>query len=285
MNFQVVIDALTRIVYDIVNFIPKLVNGLLILLVGYLVARLVRWIISVVLRRAGFDPLVERAGLTGALKGLGIKAPLSAILSQAVFVLLLLSFLITATRIMGLEPVARVFESLLAFLPTLIAALVVFLIGGVAAQFLGNTVTALASGTGLRAPARLGRIVQYLASVFVVIIALGVLGMDTALLVTAVTIMIGAFGLALSLALGLGARGVVRHIMAGYYVRQRFRPGQPIAFEEVSGSVSGVGGVNTLVETDNGSVLFPNGLLLEAIVRSPRPLGAPPEAPPEEPAA
>ena len=276
MDFRVVLDALTKIVNDIVNFIPRLVNGLIILAVGYLVARVVRWIVSAVLRRAGFDPLVERAGLTGALQGLGVRAPLSAILSQAVFVLLLLSFLVTSTRIMGLEPVAQVFEKLLAFLPTLIAALIVFLIGGVAAQFLGNTVTALAAGAGVNGPARLGKIMQYLVSVFVVIIALGVLGMDTALLVTAVTIVIGAFGLALSLALGLGARGVVRHVLAGYYVRQRFRPGQPIAFENVTGSVGGIGGVNTLVETADGSVVLPNGLLLESVVSSPPP---PPGAP------
>jgi len=268
MSFQIVIDALMKIVYDIVNFIPKLINGIIILLVGYLVTRVVRWIVSTVLRRVGFDPMVERLGLTGAMKGLGVKAPLSAILSQAVFVLLLLSFLITSARLMGLEPVAQVFEKLLAFLPTLIAAIVVFLIGGVAAQFLGNTVTALALGAGVNSPARLGKIVQYLISVFVVITALGVLGMNTALLVTVVTIMIGAFGLALSLALGLGARGLVRHILAGYYVRQRFHPGQPIFFEDVSGAVGGVGGVNTLVETAEGSVILPNGLLLESVVRS-----------------
>lgn len=275
MDFRIVIDALTKIVYDIVNFIPRLVNGLIILVVGYVVALLVRRIVSFVLRRVKFDPLVERAGLTGALKGLGVKAPLSYILVQSIFVLLLLSFLITSARLMGLEPVAQVFEKLLAFLPTLLAALVVFLIGGIAAQFLGNTVTALAAGAGVNTPARLGKIVQYLVSVFVVIIALGVLGMDTALLVTAVTIMIGAFGLALALALGLGARGVVRHVLAGYYVRQRFRPGQPIAFEQVAGEVGGVGGVNTVIETAQGTVVLPNAMLLESVVASPQTPAAP----------
>ena len=270
MNFEVVIDALTKIVYDIANFIPKLVNGIIILLVGYLVARVIRWIVSGLLRRSGFDPLVERAGLTGALQGLGVKASLSSILSQAIFMLLLLSFLITSTRLMGLEPVAQIFEKLLAFLPTLIAALIVFLIGGVAAQFLGNTVTAMALGAGVNSPARLGQIVQYLISIFVVIIALGVLGMDTALLVTVVTLVIGAFALALSLALGLGARGVVRHILAGYYVRQRFQPGQPFAFEQTRGAVGSVGRANTLVETPEGSVILPNGLLLDSVITSPQ---------------
>lgn len=282
MNFHILIDALTQTVQNIVNFIPSLVNGLIILVVGYLVARLIGWAVRQVLRRAGFDPLVERVGLTGTLRGLGVSTPLSDILAQAVFALLLLSFLITSTRMMGLEPVAQLFERLLAFLPTLIAALIVFLLGGIAAQFVGNTVTALAAGAGVNSPGRLGKIVQYVISVFVLIIALGVMGVDTTMLVTAVTIMIAAFGLALGLALGLGARGVIRNVLAGYYVRQRFPVGRAIAFDEVSGSVSGVGGVNTVVETAEGAVVFPNGLLLDSVVRSPQ---VPPAARPETPDA
>ena len=102
MNFQVVIDALTKIVTDIINFIPNLVNGLIILVVGYLIARLVRWIMATVLRRLKFDPLIERTGITGSLRGLGVKMPLSEIFAQTIFTLLLLSFLITSTRLMGL---------------------------------------------------------------------------------------------------------------------------------------------------------------------------------------
>lgn len=274
MNFQIVIDALSNIVRDILNFIPNLINGLIILVIGYLVALLVRWIIKAALRRFKFDPMVERAGLTGALRGLGISTPLSAILAHAVFVLLLLSFLITATRLMGLLPVAQIFERILNFLPTLLAATIVFLIGGIVAQFVGNMVSTVGRGAGLTYAARLGRLIQYLISIFVVILALSVMGMDTALLVTVVTIVIAAFGLALGLALGLGARNVVQHILAGYYMRQRFPVGRAIAVGEVSGEVGGIGGVNTVVRTADGTVVFPNSVLLESTLRSP---GAQPE--------
>lgn len=126
MDFQVVIDSLTRIVLDIINFIPNLINGLIILLVGYLIARLVRWLIANVLERVRFDPLVERTGITGSLRGLGVQPPLSQIVAQTIFTLLLLSFLITTTRLMGLEAVARLLEQLLLFLPNAIAALIFF---------------------------------------------------------------------------------------------------------------------------------------------------------------
>src|SRR5690349_16977503 len=193
MNFQVVINALTKIITDIINFIPNLVNGLIILLVGYLVARVVRWILATVLRRIRFDALIERTGMTGALRGLGIKTSISQILAQTIFALLLLSFLITSTRLMGLEAVARLLEELLSFLPNVIAAVIIFLVGGVAAQFVGNLVATVGAASGVTYAARLGRIVQYLISVFVVVLALGQLGLDTAILVTAITIVIAAF--------------------------------------------------------------------------------------------
>lgn len=284
MDFSVVTNSLTQIVVDIITFIPNLINGLIILLVGVLISRLVRWLLATVLRRLGFDPLIERTGITGALRGLGVKMPVSQIVAQTVFVFLLLSFLITATRLMGLEAVARLLEELLIFLPSVLAALIVFLLGGIVARFTGNLVTTLATGAGITNGARLGRIVQYLVSLFVVILALGVLGIDTSILVTALTIFIAAFGLALGLALGLGARRVVFHVLAGYYLRQRFPIGQPIVFEQLRGQVSGIGGVNTVVTTAEGTAVLPNGRLLEAVLESPQPGTAPSGPGPEPPA-
>jgi small-conductance mechanosensitive channel len=274
MNVQVVIDALTKIVTDIINFIPNLVNGLIILLIGFLIARIVRWILATALRRLKFDPLIERTGITGSLRGLGVKTPLSWILAQTIFTFLMLSFLITSTRLMGLEAVAKLLEQLLSFLPNLIAAVIIFLLGGVVAQFVGNLVASVGAASGITYAGRLGRIIQYLISLFVVVLALGQLGIDTSILVTAITIAIAAFGLALGLALGLGARGIVYNILAGYYMRQRFPIGQPIALADVRGEVGAIGGVNTVMRTGDGDVVIANSALLETIVRAPRPPAA-----------
>ncbi len=280
MNVQIVIDALTRILSDIINFIPNLINGLIILIIGYLISRIVGWILSTVLRRLRFDPLVERTGITGSLRGLGIRTPLSQLLGQTIFTLLLLSFLITSTRLMGLEAVAILLQQLLTFLPNIIAAVVIFLVGGIVAQFAGSIVTATATASGMSNATRVGRAVQYLISLFVGVLALGQLGVDTAILVTAITIMIAAFGLALGLSLGLGARSLVTHILSGYYLRQRLPIGQTISVDSVQGAVNGIGSVNTVVDTAEGTVVIPNTLLLESLVRSPRPSQPPPPVAP-----
>lgn len=269
MDFQIVIDSLKQIFTDIVNFIPKLINGLIILFIGYLISLLVRWIVDFVLRRVKFDALIEKTGVTGSVAMLGIKTLPSQILSYTVFILLLLSFLITSTRLMGLEPVALLFASLLLFVPRLIAALIFFLIGGLVAQFVGNSVTALAAASGIGSAARIGKALQFLIVLFVIIISLSLMGLDTALLVTSVTILIAAFGLAFGLALGLGAKRVVQHILAGYYIKQRFQTGQAVSFEQINGTIGTIGSVNTIVQNTEGTAVFPNELLLESIILSP----------------
>jgi small-conductance mechanosensitive channel len=275
VNPQAVGDALTRMYSDIASFLPDVVNGLIVLIVGYVIARIVGWLVRLVLTRAGLDDLSERRGIGSGLRGLGIGLTPSRLIAQTVFGLLFLSFAITAVRLMRFETVAVLLERLLDFLPNVIAALMVFLLGSMVARLAGNWVSLIAAASSLGYARQLGSLVQYVVTLFVMVLALGVLGIQVGLLVTAITIMIGAFGLAIGLALGLGARTIVYHILAGYYVRQRYQPGQTITLGQISGEVSGTGSVNTVVTTDEASTIVPNGVLLEATVRAAR--GSSPE--------
>jgi hypothetical protein len=267
MDVQLIIDSLTKIVVDIINFIPQLVNGLIILIVGYFLASSVRWLVRFILQRLRFDQLVERNGMSKSLRGIGIQAPLSVLISQVFFALLFLSFLIQGTRLMGLEAVAALLERVLSFLPNFVAATIIFLIGSLIAQFVGNLITTVGAASGLNAAERLGRVMQGLITVFVVILALSQLGIDTSILVTALTIAIAAFGLAFALALGLGARSIVTHILAGYYLRQRLPNGQPVVFDQTTGQVNSIGTINTTIQVNNGQLVVPNTQLAETTLR------------------
>ena len=274
MDVQIVIDALVRIITDIVSYIPSVVNGLLVLLVGYLVARAVRWLLYTVLHRIGVDRLAERSGVNIGFRRLGIRLIPSLLIAQIVFGFLLLTFTITATRFMRLEAVAVLLERLLAFLPNLLAGLIVFLLGSTIARLAGTFVAGIAAGAGLGYARQLGRLVEYLLSLFVVVVSLGVLGIDVSVLVTTIILVIAAFGLALGLGLGLGARTIIYQILAGYYVRRRFRLGQTIQIGEVRGEVSGIGSISTVLNTAEETIVMPNATLIEQGVRSPRSPGA-----------
>src|SRR5438874_6029406 len=161
MSFQPVVDALVKIVTDIINFIPRLVNGLIILIVGYLISALVRWILRFIFRGIRLDQLVDRAGITNAMRGLGVRASLSEILAQIVFFFLLLSFATSAVSLMGLAALADLLQSVLHFVPRAISAAILVIFGSMLARLMGNNITAMADNVNITYSNTLGKMIEY----------------------------------------------------------------------------------------------------------------------------
>lgn len=288
MSFQPVLDSLNKILTDILDFIPRFINGLIILIVGYLICLLVRWILGVVFRAIRLEQLAERTGVSAVVRGLGVRAPLPRILAQIVFFFLLLSFATAAVRLMGLAAVAELLENVLRFIPRAISAALLLIFGSMLARFLGNTIAAVAENVNISYGAALGKILEYAIVVFAAVLAISTLGVDTTLLTSSLTIIVASVGLAIALTFGLGSREAAKNVIAGYYVRQTFPPGQALTFGEYSGVVRSTSGTFTTIETGgttgaSGTVSFPNALLLENAVAGNNPPATPPTTPPEPP--
>ena len=204
MSFEPVINALIKILTDILDFIPRLVNGLIILIVGYLISALVRWIIRFILRRIQLEQLAERAGINNAMRGLGVRASLPEIIAQIVFFFLLLSFATSAVSLMGLTAVADLLQNVLHFIPKAISAAIMVIFGSMLARFLGGTIIAVADNVNITYGNALGKIIEYAIVAFVVVLAISTLGVDTTILTTSLTIIVASAGLAIAPHLCLG---------------------------------------------------------------------------------
>ena len=266
MDFQIILDTLLEIYHNLVGAIPGFVTGISVLLVGWLISWVLRKVVVFVLKRIKFDDLVDRVGVTGVMRGIGLGKGLSGIVGQIVFWYVLLFFLISSLRSMGLGDLAEMIVLLLKYVPRAISAIVMVVVGGMGAKFTGDTVSSLASSAGVGFGRSLGKLIQYVISVFVIVLAIGMLGIDTAILVSSITILIAAVGLALALAFGLGSRSLVQHVVASYYVRQSFRPGQTVSVGEHEGKIIGISPVVTRLETADGSVAIPNASFFEGAV-------------------
>ncbi len=271
MIFQPVLESLTQIFTQILTFLPHFVNGLIILIIGYLLSALIRWLVRFILQRIRLQDLADRAGIVGAMGGLGIRTPLPEIIAQIIFFFLILSFATAAVRLMQLLAVADLLESLLLFIPKAISAAILIIFGSMLARFLGNTITSVAETVNITYSNALGKIVEYAVVAFVAVLAISTLGIDTTILITSLTIIIAAAGLAIALTFGLGSREAAKNVIAGYYVRQNFRTGQRIALREHSGIVRSTSGAYTVLETQDESgvritISLPNTMLLEDAV-------------------
>jgi len=273
MTLQPVIDALTQTVTAILTFIPHLINGLIILIIGYLISALIRWVLRFIFRRIRLDQLFQRVGIEGVLRGLGIRISVSDILAQIVFFFLLLSFSASAVQLMGLTAVATLLENVLGFIPQAISAGLIIIFGSMIARFLGGAITSVGQSVNITYSNGLGKIIEYAIVAFVMVLALSTLGINTTILTTSLTIIVAAAGLAIALTFAFGARDSARHVIAGYYVRQNFVPGQQVQLGEQSGTIRGTAGAYTVLETvgttgQRATISLPNALLLQGSVLS-----------------
>jgi hypothetical protein len=111
---------------NIVEFVPKLLAFLLILVIGYFIAKAIAKIVDAVLERVGFDRAVERGGIKKALDK--SKYDASDILSKVVFYGLFLIVLQVAFGVFGDNPVSRLIEGAIAYLPRVIAAILIIVV-------------------------------------------------------------------------------------------------------------------------------------------------------------
>jgi small-conductance mechanosensitive channel len=227
-----------------------------------------------VLRGVRLEQLAQRGGVTAALQGLGVRAPISEILAQIVFFFLILSFATSAMQLMSLTTVATLLQNVLAFVPRAISGALIVIFGSMLARFLGGTITSVAHSVNITYANALGKIIEYAIVAFVVVLAISTLGVDTTILTTSLTIIIASTGLALALTFAFGARDSAHNVIAGYYVRQAFQPGQRLTYGSYTGIVRSTFGTYTVLDVtseagEQSTLSLPNALLLkDAIVSS-----------------
>lgn len=246
-----------------VDFLPRLAAALAILVVGVLFAKLAGRIVRVTLEKVRFDDLMSRVGVMDILGGLGIKGPLSGLLGRTLYYFLLLLFIQVSARSMGLTSVSDAVDAFFAYLPQLVAAFLIFVIGNLVAQTTGRLIERAARESGVEMAPSLGRIVAGLILFIATIMAVGQLGIETSLIRTFVIAGLAGGALALGLSFGLGTREVTHDIVAGYYVRKTFNVGDPIQVGDDEGTLQAVTPTKSFLEAGEKRISVPNRRLLD----------------------
>lgn len=259
--------TVTGLFTGIVGFFPSLLLGLVLLALGWLLARLIRGFVLRVADRVGFDKIIERTGLTGGLRQAQINQTPSSLVAALLYWIILLNFLLTALRHIGLDEAIQPLEKFIDFLPSVITGLVTLILGALLVQFISRAVQGALAGVGIDFHQALGNIVRLLLMTIVVIIVIEQMGLDVTLLTNLFTSVLTIIVAGLALAFGLGGRGVARNVLAGFYARELFSIGDVIEIDGLEGTLEGIGTVNAEVQIGADRISVPNTRLTEDIVR------------------
>lgn len=239
----------------LVAYLPNLAGVILLLLVGWVLAR---W------ARAGVTKLgdVVNRLLRGLFPGTSLsRFTLTTrgqkIAGNAAFWLVMLVFLTAAAKAARLEAFSLWLDRILSYLPVLLAGALIIAAGYVASVFIRDiTAAALASG-GFRQSVLLARLAQ--AAVFLTAVVIGIdqIGLDVSFLVTVIAIMLASTLGGIALAFGFGSRDFVANVIAAHNLQQHYRPGQIVQFGKSRGEILELTPTSVILSTEEGRTTVP----------------------------
>ena len=206
-------DSIERAFTVFFEWVPNLVGALVILIIGYIVAKLVSKLVGRGLKSAGLDRMLQK-GQGGQLIRKVTASP-SRLLGTVVFWFVMLGVISLAVSTLGIEALTNFVAAVYAYLPNVLAALLIFLVASAVAAGIATLVTKVMGDTGL------GKIVATVAPILVMTIAtfmiLEQLKIAHDIVITTYTLLLGAIALASALAFGLGGREVAGKMLEGAY--------------------------------------------------------------------
>ena len=203
---SMLLEPVREFLEQIGAFLPRLALALVVLIAGWLLAKVARFAIVRALRAINFHVLTERAGMDAFLAQGGIESDTTDIFGLLIYWLVILAALIIAFNGLGLTYITELLREVVLFVPKVIAALLILAFGGYFARFIGNTVIAYCRNVGIQDAALLGKLAQYAIVTFVVLIALDQVQIGGQIVRESFLIILAGVVFALALAFGLGGQ-------------------------------------------------------------------------------
>src|SRR5215211_3172394 len=195
-------------------YIPQLIGAIVVLIVGYIVAKVLQAVVTRVLGAIGFDGWMERGGLKQFFDRADTRQTPTSVLGKLVFWFIFIIAIVMATDALGIRQVSAVLSQLIAYIPNVIAAVLILILAALLANFVAGLVR---GATGVDILATIARVAIIVYAVFA---ALTQLGIAVQLTAPTLLIVLGAVALAAALAFGFGAQGVARDIVEKTYERR-----------------------------------------------------------------
>jgi small-conductance mechanosensitive channel len=248
-------ESFTELTRWVVAQQPRLLSAVALLVAGFGLALLLR-LVAVRIMRA-LERVVPARALREGLPRLTLERQVSDVVGLIVFWTVLLFFIAAAADTIGLPGLGASVAGLGYYIPRLLGAVLVVVVGMVAGNLARDAVTATAAAAGAPFAAAVGQIVRVAILIAACLIAVGQLGIDITLLTAILSVTVAAVLGAFALAFGLGARTAIGNIIGAHYLRQTFESGHVVRFGGIEGTVVAITSTAVVIRVPEGRVIVP----------------------------
>ncbi|WPB58433.1 mechanosensitive ion channel family protein [Xylophilus sp. GOD-11R] len=231
-NFGLHLESSRALLLAVLAYLPRLLIAAVVIVVGWLLAKALRFAITKALRAINFPVLTERSGLDNFLQQGGMAGDTTTVFGVLAYWLTILASLLIAFNELGLTYVTDLLSRVVWFVPNVFVALLVLAFGSYFARFMRDTVQSYCRSVKLQDAALLGKLAQYAILAFVVLIALDQIKVGGDIVRQSFLILLGGVVFAVALAFGLGGKDWAQERIEQWWPRRMKDPVVPPAKEE-----------------------------------------------------
>lgn len=254
---EVFFSSLSAMGEKIMGFLPNLVGAILVIIIGWLIARFIAYLVSKVLKFAKLDRWNDAMNQSELIiKSELILDPIK-IISRFVFWIVMLGVLIVSFEIMGWEAVTNEIGILVVYLPKLLIAIVIFIIGMYIANLVKELLKTTLLSLNVDGAKTISLVAFYIIVILITVTALNQAGIDTQIISNNLTLILGSVLLAFAISFGLGSVDVIKNMLSGLYGKNNFKVGQKVKIEGETGEIVSIDRVSVSIKTSKGLLVIP----------------------------
>ena len=201
---------------EIAVALPQIIGALLILLIGWIIARVLKKLIIRGLKLVRFNYLTEKSGIEKFLSDGGVKVSSIDIIGTLVYWIIMLVVILATLNSLKLTAASTLFNEIMLYIPNIIVAIIVLILGIYSARIISQVLITSLKNMKETTAVIIGRIAYYAIIVLTVFIILGQLNIADEIATSAFIILFGAICLAFGLAFGLGGKDWAADIIKKY---------------------------------------------------------------------
>jgi Conserved TM helix len=218
---NMLVETTREFVHRTAEFLPQLVMALVVVLIGYLIAKVARFLVERGLRAVNLNVLTERAGTDNFLAQAGFRGDTCTLFGLLAFWLVLIESLVEAFKSLGLTYITDLLHRVVLFTPNLLIAMLVVIFGSYCARFVGNAVENFCREAEVPDGDVLSRLARYIILAFVIMVALSQVEIGGEIVQHTFLIILAGLMLALALAFGLGGREWAAALLQRWWPHER----------------------------------------------------------------
>tara|TARA_R110002096_G_scaffold56623_3_gene144428 strand:- start:1818 stop:2645 length:828 start_codon:yes stop_codon:yes gene_type:complete len=251
------IQSLNQMAINIAEVAPKIIFAILILIVGWLITKVIAFVLKRMLKFAKIDKLTDIINDKNLFGKTDLKFNVTTVIVGFVKWVIFLVFLIIASDIMSWEIVSLEIGNLLRYLPRLFSAIALFMVGLYIANFIKKAIRGLFESFDLAGDRAISNLVFYVIIITITITALNQAGIDTDIITNNLTIILGAILLTVAIGFGFGSREVIKSLLFSFYSKKNFEVGQIISLDDITGKIVSIDNICVSIKVDEDVIVIP----------------------------